>query len=75
MNHKNFESEYAIGELVEYKQDRNDEYNLFGFVVKIAFYKSDSVNYCAAYDIEKCNMREIDIGIYQHNIIKGYRPS
>lgn len=70
-----FESEYNIGDLVEYKQDKNDEHNLYGFVVEVTFYKPTAGAAVASYKVEKCNTKEMDIGIYQHNIIRLYKPA
>jgi hypothetical protein len=66
------ESKYDIGNLVEYIQDRNDEYNLFGFITEITHFKSDAVNYSCRYNIQKVNGGEIDNHIIQENIIKVY---
>lgn len=70
-----FESKYNIGELVEYKQDRNDESNLFGFVVEVTFYKPTAGAPAVSYKIEKCNDKTIDPGIYEHNIVKVFQPT
>jgi len=70
-----FESGFSIGDLVEYKQDRNDESNLFGFIVEVKFYKPTAGKPAVCYSIEKCNTKEMDLGIYEHNVVKLYKPS
>lgn len=69
-----FKSKYPIGALIEYKQDRNDGDTLFGKIVSVTFWKSDSVNYATSYNIETVNNSDsIDRGIHEMNVVREFK--
>ena len=72
------DTKYDIGDLVEYKQDRNDECNRFGHIAEIIVYKP-TASTAVRYNINPVNHRIRDEGeplidrdIYETNIIKKY---
>lgn len=72
-----FQSKFAVDDLVEYKQDRNDEKTRFGHIREVSFRRSDAVNFVATYVVECCNAVGVDpthdSGIYEYNIIRAFR--
>lgn len=68
-----FSSKYEIGDLVEYKQDRNDDYTLFGHIVEIVVYKPTST-LALKFNIRPVNRNAeaLEYGIYESNILRRF---